>query len=57
MLDLIMVVGLMLFLHKGVNYEIFLIDSKVIYLLIYASKGDYGCVWSDFIKRGIEGHM
>ena len=44
--------------------EIFLIDLIVVHLLIYASKGDYGCVWgnyrclwSDFVKTGIEGHM
>ena len=45
------------FLHKGVNYRNFLIDLNMVHLLIYASKRDYGCVWSDFVKRGIEGHM
>ena len=33
------------------------IDLKVVHLLIYASKGDYGCVWSDFVEKLIEGHM
>ena len=33
------------------------IDLIVVHLLIYVSKGDYGCGWSDFVKRGVEGHM
>jgi len=49
--------GLVEFFHKGVNCGNFPIDLKVVHLLIYARKGDYGCVWGEFVKRGIKGHM
>ena len=49
--------GLVGFSYKGVNYGNTPVDLKAVHLLIYVSKGDYGCVWSYFVKRGIEGHM